>query len=210
MCLPCLGPLVFLIPKTFKLFVFPITYLLAYLMNVIPITYLSAYLMMVIPITYLSAYLMKVIPITYLSAYLMKVIPITYLSAYLMKVIPEMHHRTKFPLILKDYIGWKVWWYERGNQKPLIEDGNTIQWPKERGQKDKTSYRKLKFFPETINAWLFFQSLLCPYWKSNMATTIGHSTCCSYKWWSIVIRLVRFVHDNNQDNAYSKQTKREN
>jgi hypothetical protein len=51
---------------------------------------------------------MKVIPITYLSAYLMKVIPITYLSAYLMKVIPEMHHRTKFPLILKDYIGWKV------------------------------------------------------------------------------------------------------
>jgi hypothetical protein len=29
------------------------------------------------------------------------------------------------------------WRYQTGNQKPLIEEGQTTQWPKEKGQKDK-------------------------------------------------------------------------
>jgi hypothetical protein len=31
----------------------------------------------------------------------------------------------------------KVWIYQRGNQKLLIEEGQTIKWPKENEQKDK-------------------------------------------------------------------------
>ena len=31
---------------------------------------------------------------------------------------------------------WKVGRYQRGNHKPLIEDGQTTQWSKETGQKD--------------------------------------------------------------------------
>jgi hypothetical protein len=33
-------------------------------------------------------------------------------------------------------IRW-VWWYQRGNQNPYIEEEQTTQWPKEKGQKDK-------------------------------------------------------------------------
>jgi hypothetical protein len=31
----------------------------------------------------------------------------------------------------------KVWRYQRGNQKPLIVEGQTTQWPNEKGQYDK-------------------------------------------------------------------------
>jgi hypothetical protein len=34
-------------------------------------------------------------------------------------------------------IEWRVWRYQRGNQKPEFEEGQTTQWPKEEGQKDK-------------------------------------------------------------------------
>ena len=30
-----------------------------------------------------------------------------------------------------------IWRYQRGNQNPYIEEGQTTQWPKEKGQKDK-------------------------------------------------------------------------
>jgi hypothetical protein len=31
----------------------------------------------------------------------------------------------------------RVWRYQKGNQNPLIEEGHTTQWPKEKGQKEK-------------------------------------------------------------------------
>jgi len=31
----------------------------------------------------------------------------------------------------------RVWRYQRGNQNPYIEEEETTQWPKEKGQKDK-------------------------------------------------------------------------
>ena len=31
----------------------------------------------------------------------------------------------------------RVWRYQRGNQNPYIEEEQTTQWPKEKGQKDK-------------------------------------------------------------------------
>ena len=31
----------------------------------------------------------------------------------------------------------RVWRYQKGNQNPYIEEGQTTQWPKEKGQKDK-------------------------------------------------------------------------
>ena len=31
----------------------------------------------------------------------------------------------------------RVWIYQRGNQNPYIEEGQTTQWPKEKVQKDK-------------------------------------------------------------------------
>ena len=31
----------------------------------------------------------------------------------------------------------KVWRYQKGNQKKWIKEGQTTQWPKEKGQKDK-------------------------------------------------------------------------
>jgi len=31
----------------------------------------------------------------------------------------------------------RVWRYQRGNQNPYIEEKQTPQWPKEKGQKDK-------------------------------------------------------------------------
>jgi hypothetical protein len=32
---------------------------------------------------------------------------------------------------------WRVWRYQRGNQNAYIEEEQTIQWPNEKGQKDK-------------------------------------------------------------------------
>ena len=32
---------------------------------------------------------------------------------------------------------WRVWRYQRGNQKPYIEEEQTTQWPIEKAQKDK-------------------------------------------------------------------------
>ena len=32
---------------------------------------------------------------------------------------------------------WRVWRYQMGNQNPYIEEEQTTQWPKEKGQKDK-------------------------------------------------------------------------
>ena len=37
---------------------------------------------------------------------------------------------------ITNYIG-RVWRYQRGNQTAYIEEGQTTQWPKEKGQKDK-------------------------------------------------------------------------
>jgi hypothetical protein len=34
-------------------------------------------------------------------------------------------------------VGRRVWRYQRSNQHPFIEDGQTTQWPKEKVQKDK-------------------------------------------------------------------------
>jgi len=31
----------------------------------------------------------------------------------------------------------RVWRFQRGNQNPYIEEEQTIQWPKEKGKKDK-------------------------------------------------------------------------
>ena len=33
--------------------------------------------------------------------------------------------------------GGRVWRYQMGNQNPYIEEEQTAQWPKEKGQKDK-------------------------------------------------------------------------
>jgi hypothetical protein len=40
----------------------------------------------------------------------------------------------------------RVWKYQNGNQNPWIEEGQTTQWPKEKGQTTiyKTLHRKLK------------------------------------------------------------------
>jgi hypothetical protein len=35
------------------------------------------------------------------------------------------------------YLSRKVWIYQRSNQNLYIEEWNTIQWPNEKGQKDK-------------------------------------------------------------------------
>jgi len=32
---------------------------------------------------------------------------------------------------------WRVWRNQRGNQNPYVEEEQIIQWPKEKGQKDK-------------------------------------------------------------------------
>ena len=36
----------------------------------------------------------------------------------------------------------RVWRGQRGNQNPLIEEEQTTQWPKEKGQKDKQRFTK--------------------------------------------------------------------
>ena len=43
------------------------------------------------------------------------------------------------------HLSIKVCRYQRGNQKPKIEEGQTIQWTKEKGQTmmQKTLHRKL-------------------------------------------------------------------
>ena len=38
----------------------------------------------------------------------------------------------------------EVWRYRRGNHNPYIEEAQTTQWPKEKGQKDKQRSTKLK------------------------------------------------------------------
>ena len=38
---------------------------------------------------------------------------------------------------LNSIVNRRVWRYQRGNQNPYIEEEQTTQWPKEKGQKDK-------------------------------------------------------------------------
>jgi hypothetical protein len=40
--------------------------------------------------------------------------------------------------------------YQRGNQNPYIEEGQTTQWPKEKGQKDKQ--RSTKHYTENLRS----------------------------------------------------------
>jgi hypothetical protein len=35
-----------------------------------------------------------------------------------------------------------IWRYNKGNQNPEIEDGQTTQWPKEKGQKNRQQSTK--------------------------------------------------------------------
>ena len=44
-------------------------------------------------------------------------------------------------IICLSWIFQRVWRYQRGNQNPSIE-GQTTQWPKEKGQKDKQQSTK--------------------------------------------------------------------
>jgi hypothetical protein len=45
---------------------------------------------------------------------------------------------TGIPNVIADYYtSRKVRRYQSGKQKPPIEEGQTTQWPKEKGQKDK-------------------------------------------------------------------------
>ena len=37
---------------------------------------------------------------------------------------------------------WRVWRYQRDNQNPYIEEGQTTQWLKEKVQKDKQRSKK--------------------------------------------------------------------
>jgi len=39
--------------------------------------------------------------------------------------------------MIVEYEYWRVWRYQRGNQKPYIEEEQTTQWSKEKVQKDK-------------------------------------------------------------------------
>jgi hypothetical protein len=39
--------------------------------------------------------------------------------------------------MLQNNISRRIWWYQSGNQNPYIEEEQTTQWPKERGQKNK-------------------------------------------------------------------------
>ena len=39
-------------------------------------------------------------------------------------------------------IGRRVWWYQRCNQNPQIEEEQTTQWPKEKVQNDKQQSTK--------------------------------------------------------------------
>jgi hypothetical protein len=36
----------------------------------------------------------------------------------------------------------RVWRYQRSNQNPYIDEENTTQWPKEKGQKEQASIYK--------------------------------------------------------------------
>ena len=48
-------------------------------------------------------------------------------------------------------IARRVWRYQRGNQNPYIEEGQTIQWSKEKVQKDKQ--RSTKQYTENKDLW---------------------------------------------------------
>jgi hypothetical protein len=43
----------------------------------------------------------------------------------------------QFSKALHIWIARRVWWYQRGNHNPYIEEEQTTQWPKEKVQKDK-------------------------------------------------------------------------
>jgi hypothetical protein len=71
------------------------------------------------------------------------------------KILLNCHHRSKYTQWTR--IDCR---YQRGNQKLLIKEGHKIQWPREKGQKDKQwstthytenlalSYMKLTGVPE--------------------------------------------------------------
>ena len=52
-----------------------------------------------------------------------------YISQHLHLCIQNYHGR--------DRVLRRAWRYQRGNQNPYIEDEETIQWPKEKVQKNK-------------------------------------------------------------------------
>jgi hypothetical protein len=68
--------------------------------------------------------------------------------------------------------------YKRGNQNPYIEEEQTIQWPKERVQKDRP--RSTKHTHKTKNGWheppktmcqlMFFGRVIC---SCSTSGTVG-------------------------------------
>ena len=46
----------------------------------------------------------------------------------------------------------RVWWYQRGNQNPYIEEEQTSQWPKEKVQNDKQRSTKHTHKTKDLNS----------------------------------------------------------
>jgi hypothetical protein len=55
----------------------------------------------------------------------------------LLKPSPWYNMCNSYPRKQLLFFIWRVWRYQRGNQNPSIEEGQTIQWPKEKEQNDK-------------------------------------------------------------------------
>ena len=77
----------------------------------------------------------------------------------------------------------RVWRYQRGNQKPYIEEEQTTQWHKENAQKDKQRSTKHTYKTKAKKQWFYW----CYAFHSHIRVKGGYETKVTILTpWSIV------------------------
>jgi hypothetical protein len=68
--------------------------------------------------------------------------------------------KTDFEIHINLIHGIKIWGYQIGDQKPYVKEGQTTQWPKEKGQKEKQWSIKCHWKEEVF----YYISYIYGYW----------------------------------------------
>jgi hypothetical protein len=77
-----------------------------------------------------------------------------------------MYFSSKF----KCHLSFKrVWRNQRGNQKSLMEEGQRIQWPKEKIQKDNNGPQNIKYNLKIVQ--FAFRSVISCTFQVNLSVT---------------------------------------
>jgi hypothetical protein len=85
------------------------------------------------------------------------------------------------------YTGFRLrrgWRYQRGNQNPYIEEEQTTQWPKEKGQKNKQWSTKHTHQTKTDTIWRYQRGIQNPQIEEEQTTQCPKEKGQKNKQWS--------------------------